>query len=185
MSKNLRQFFAAQQQGLDEKSVEFLIKAIEANNLQGFDYIEFKQSLSALSQMVQLDESTRFRSAFASATAFGLDKPKLLASADHYKRILNNEREKFNTALQNQVQQRIHAQQKEVDLMRRQIEEFQSKIKELETKIQQTQANISQKDDIIKQEMAKIESKKDGFESTIQALLHEIDSDINDIQAYL
>lgn len=185
MSKNLRQFFAVQQQGLDEKSVEFLINAIATNNLPGFDYVEFKQSLVALSQMVQLDESTRFRSAFASATALGLDKSKLLASADHYKRILNTEREKFNTALQNQVQQRIHAQQKEVELMRKQIEDFQQKIKELEGRIQQTQANISQKDDIIKQEMAKIESKKDGFESTIQALLHEIDGDIQHIQSYL
>ena len=181
----MKSFFTAQQEGLDSKSVDFLIHALEKNNLPGFDYIEFKQSLAALAAMVQLDEGTRFKSAFATATAMGLDKNKLLASADHYKRILNNEKEQFNAALQKQIDQRVLTKKLEVEKMRKQIEEFQTKIKELESRIQQTQSTISQQDDLITKEMEKIESTKDGFESTIVSILSEIDRDIQHIQTYL
>ncbi|MFM8488452.1 MAG: hypothetical protein ACKOCH_19125, partial [Bacteroidota bacterium] len=58
-------------------------------------------------------------------------------------------------------------------------------IKELEAKIQQDQSAISQNDDLIQESMAKIESTKDGFESTVRALLSEIDRDIQQIQLYL
>ncbi|MBK7338395.1 MAG: hypothetical protein IPJ00_20570 [Saprospirales bacterium] len=63
-----------------------MIKALEKSNLPGFDYIEYKQSLASLAEMVELDERTRYKSALASAMAFGLNKDKLLGSADHYKR---------------------------------------------------------------------------------------------------
>lgn len=184
MNKNLKSFFQTQQ-GLDSKSVDFLIHALEKSNLPGFDYIEFKQSLAALAQMVQLDEATRFLSAFATASAMGLDKGKLLASADHYKRILNNERTQFNVALQKQVEQRVHSKKMEVEKMRKQIDDFQAKIKELESKIQQTQSTIAQQDDIIQREMEKIESTKDGFELTVSTILDEIDRDMQKIDMFL
>jgi len=37
--------------GLDQKSVDFLTKALDRSNLPGFDCIEFKQSLDALSKL--------------------------------------------------------------------------------------------------------------------------------------
>lgn len=185
MQKNLKSFFAAQKQGLDEKSVDFLIKALEKSNLPGFDYIEYKQSLASLAEMVELDERTRYKSALASAMAFGLNKDKLLGSADHYKKILTSEREQFNAALQKQIDQRVSAKKQEVEKLRKQIEEYQSKIKELESKIAQTQSTINQQDDLIQAAMAKIESTKDGFESTLSSIMAEIDQDINNIQVYL
>ena len=48
MKKILKNIFGSHH-GLDQKSVDFLINALEKNNLPGFDYIEFKQALSALS----------------------------------------------------------------------------------------------------------------------------------------
>ena len=49
-----------------DKFVDNLLKAIEANNLEGFDYLEYKQSLRSLSSM-DMDEATKFNSAFAMA----------------------------------------------------------------------------------------------------------------------
>ena len=45
------------------KFMEILFKAMEDNNLDGFDYLEFKQSLKSLEKM-PMDETTRFKSAF-------------------------------------------------------------------------------------------------------------------------
>ena len=79
MQKDLKSLFGATH-GLDEKSLNFLVKALEKNNLPGFDYIEFKQSLGSLLSMDMLEE-TAFKSVFATATSVGLTKDKLLISS--------------------------------------------------------------------------------------------------------
>lgn len=185
MQKNLASFFKAQGENLDQKSVDFLIHALEKNNLPGFDYIEFKQSLATLAKMVELDEPTRYKSAFASAMALGLDRQKLLASAEHYKKILSSEKVQFDAALQKQIEQRVSAKKVEVEKLRRQIEEYQTKIKELERKIQETHLTINQQDDLIQSAMEKIETTKNGFESTLVSIMQEIDNDIQNIIKHL
>jgi chromosome segregation ATPase len=185
MQKNLASFFKAHGENLDQKSVDFLIHALEKNNLPGFDYIEFKQSLSTLARMVDLDEATRYKSAFASAVALGLDRQKLLASAEHYKKILSNEKVQFDAALQKQIEQRVSAKKVEVEKLRKQIEDYQSKIKELERKIQETHLTINQQDDLIQAAMEKIETTKNGFESTLVSIMQEIDHDIQNIIKHL
>ena len=48
---------------LDQKFIDVLMKAIEQNNKEGMDYLEFKNSLQSLSKLA-MDEATRFKSAF-------------------------------------------------------------------------------------------------------------------------
>jgi len=185
MQKNLASFFKAQGENLDQKSVDFLINALAKNNIPGFDYIEFKQTLATLAQMVDLDEATRYKSAFASAMALGLNREKLLGSAEHYKKILNNEKIQFDAALQKQIDQRVSAKKVEVDKLRKQIEDYKAKIKDLENKIQETHLTINQQDDLIQSAMEKIETTKNGFESTLASILQEIDHDIQNILKHL
>lgn len=183
MQKSLKALFGIHH-GLDEKSVDFLTQALEKNNLPGFDYIEFKQSIGNQVSL-GIDEPTMFKSAFATAATVGLTKEKLLKTADHYKKILTNEKTQFDAALQKQVDQRVRSKQVEVEKLRKQIEEYQAKIKELEGKISAAQTTIDQADDLIQGALEKIESTKDGFEATLRALMNEIDRDILNIQQYL
>ncbi|MEM6967493.1 MAG: hypothetical protein AAF573_22205, partial [Bacteroidota bacterium] len=81
MAKNLKTIFG-ENHLLDEKSISFLTGALDRNNLPGFDYIEFKQSLAALAKL-NMDEETAFKSAFATAATVGLTKGKLLETASH------------------------------------------------------------------------------------------------------
>ena len=55
MSKNLKALFG-EDHLLDEKSISFLTDALEKNNLPGFDYIEFKQSMASLAKL-NIDEN--------------------------------------------------------------------------------------------------------------------------------
>src|SRR5690242_18768533 len=71
----------------DQRIMSALLKALEENNMDGFDFLEFKNSLKALSQM-PLDEATKFRSAFATASTMGVTVAKLLDSVDYYKKVL-------------------------------------------------------------------------------------------------
>ena len=183
MQKNLKDLFGSDH-GLDEKSVKFLTSALEKNNLPGFDYIEYKQSLVALAGM-SMEEETAFKSAYATASTLGLTKEKLLKTAEHYKKVLMNEKVQFDAALQKQVNQRVNNKLEELNKLKKQIDDYKQKIAQLEKKIAQNQETIEKQDDVIQKAKEKIESTKDGFELTLQSLVNEIDKDINNINTYI
>lgn len=183
MQKKLGELFGANH-GLDDKSVQFLTGALERNNLPGFDYLEFKLSLSAMEKM-GIDEATAYKSAFATASTVGLTKTKLLKTADHYKNVLSTERQQFEEAMQKQVQQKVDAKKNEVEKLRVQVEEFKKRIKQLEDKIKASQQVIDTADQTIEEAKSKIESTRDGFEGTLQSLMNEINKDIDRINNYL
>jgi len=182
MQQDLKSLF--QSYGLDEKSVDFLTKALERNNQPGFDYLEYKQSLTALSKM-NMDEATAFKSAFATAATMGLTKDKLLTTADFYKGILNAEKQQFDKALQNQVQTNVHSKQEEAKKLKVQIEEHRAKIKELEAQIVKNQSIIDRTDEDIRTATEKIETTRGHFETTLKGILGDIDKDMNNINQYL
>lgn len=183
MQKDLRTLFGIHH-GLDPKSVDFLTKALEKNNLPGFDYLEFKQSLAALASM-DMDQATAMKSSFATASTVGLTKEKLVQTAMHYQQILNKEKHQFDAALQKQVEQRIAGKQQEVETLRKQIIQYQGQIKQLEERIQRSQGTIDSADDHIEQARTKIEATKSNFDHAFQSIFNEINKDIEDIKTYL
>ena len=183
MQKDLKALFNAGK-GLDERSVSSLTKALEKNNLEGFDYIEFKQSLGRLRAM-DMDEATAYKSAFVTASTVGLTKEKLLSTAEHYKKVLFKEKQQFDEALQKQMEQRVESKRSEVEKMKKQVEEYKAKIKQLEEKIAKAQSTIDHADEHIQAARDKIESTKDAFEDTLRSILEEIDQDIQNINNLL
>ncbi len=183
MQKDLKTLFNAGK-GLDERSVNSLTKALEKNNLEGFDYIEFKQSLGKL-QAMNMDEATAYKSAFITASTMGLTKEKLLKTAEHYRKVLFNEKQQFDQALQKQMEQRVESKHKEVERMKKQVEEYKAKIRDLEEKIAKAQSTIDHADEHIQAAREKIEATKDAFEDTLTTILSEIDQDIENINSLL
>ena len=169
MQKRLKDLFG-KDHGLDEKSIQFLTTALEKNNLPGFDYIEFKQSLLALEAM-EMEEETAIKSAFATASTLGLTKEKLIKTAEHYKKVLMNEKVQFDAALQKQINQRVNSKEVELEKLKSQIQEYKQKIAQLEQKIAANQATIEKQDDVIQKAKEKIESTKDGF-PTLRTLFY-------------
>lgn len=183
MQKKLKALFG-KHHALDEKSIDFLTNALEKNNLPGFDYIEFKQSLGALEDL-NMDESTAIRSAFATASTVGLTKDKLLKTAEHYKQVLSNEKRQFDAALEKQIQQRVKSKEEEIERLKKQVEEYKKKIVELEEKIARSQATIDHADEDINAAKEKILGTKENFEFTWQSVINEIDRDVENINKYL
>jgi len=183
MQKKLKAFFG-KHHNLDDKSMEFLTKALEKHNLPGFDYIEFKQSLGALEEM-DMEESMAFRSAFATASTLGLTKEKLLKTAGHYKQVLGNEKRQFDAALEKRIDQRVKSKEEEVEKLKKQVEGYKAKIRQLEEQIEKSQATIDHADEHIAAEKEKILSTKESFEFTLQSVFNEIEKDIENINNYL
>ena len=158
--------------------------ALERENLPGFDYLEFKQALARLQEM-EMEEGVAFRSAFATASTMGLTKEKLLKTASHYKQVLAREKKNFDAALQKQRKDRIDGKMREVEILKKRVEEYKAKIAQLEEQIAKSEKTISEADSTIQEASDSINAVQERFEKTLQALLNQIDKDIEDINSYL
>lgn len=183
MQKKLKDVFG-NVHGLDNKSVEFLTNALSKNNLPGFDYLEYVQSLRALSDL-NMDEATAIKSAFATAATVGLTKEKLIQSANHYKQVLSNERNQFEQALQNQLNKRVKGKQQEVEKLKIQIEKWKAQILKLQAQVEKSQSTIDNADALIQEEMNKIENTKEAFEYTFQSIVNQIERDVQNVDLHL
>lgn len=183
MQKDLKTIFG-NADGLDEKSIRSLTNALAKNNLPGFDYLEYKQSLGALVQM-NMDEETAFKSAFATASTMGLTKDKLVKTAGHYKNVLMNEKKQFDQALQKQMDQRVKSKKAETEKLKKQIDEYKVKVKQLLEKIEKSQATIDSADEHIKAAVQKIEATQQNFEKALESIFSQINTDLENIDRYL
>jgi chromosome segregation ATPase len=183
MQKDLKKIFG-DHHGLDERSVEFLTGALAKSNLPGFDYLEFKQSLAALSAL-NMEEETAIKSAYATAATVGLTKDKLLKTAQHYKQVLNSEKQQFDAALQKQIDSKIKGKAAEVAKLKKQVEEYQAKIAQLEAQIAKSQETIDHAYEHINAAKEKIDATRENFEHTLQSVFNQIDKDIENINKYL
>ena len=170
--------------GLDERSLEFLANAIEKNNLPGFDYFEFKRAIVSLIQM-KLDEVTAHKSAYTTAATVGVTKDKLIETAGYYKNVVEKEKEQFDKALENQNSTKITARQEEVKRLRDQIERHKTEIARLQDEVAGYLNQIDQAENAVKLEGEKLEKARAAFEKTHQAVVLQIDKDIENMHKHL
>ncbi|MBP7185066.1 MAG: hypothetical protein KBA06_06130 [Saprospiraceae bacterium] len=169
---------------ISEKFVEVLGGALEASNLDGIDYFEFKQSLKSLEKM-PLDEATRMQSAFAMAQSLGATPQKLIDSGQHYIDVLKKEADKFNVSLNNQIVQQVGGKENEFKQLASEIDRKTKLIEQLNQEI----AQHKQRSQAIQSELGSIKEKitvtKNEFQATYEMMLNQIVSDIDNMKKYL
>jgi chromosome segregation ATPase len=183
MSAEIRRILGIDQR-YDKKSAEFLSAAIAKQQNDEFDYVKFKQSVNAMSDL-KLNEQTAFKSAFATATTIGVTKSALVNSAKHYLSILMNEKSQFDAALNNQVKEKVASKRDQVLKLQQGIEEMKAQIAVLERRIAEAQQKIDSADDTVQKAKQKIQNTKDKFEQTFDAFVQIIRSDIERISEHL
>jgi len=168
----------------DPKFVDVLLKAIEANNIDGFDYLEFKQSLQSMSNL-DMDEKTKYQSAFAMAKTMGATPTKLVSSAKHYVNILRKEESKFSDALKNQRQRQVQDRENGIKQLENSIVEKQKQIKQLEAQIEDHKKQLAEKRETINTAVAKVENTKNGFVNAYNKVMGQIEADIQKMNQYI
>ena len=177
-----KSLFAAE--GLDDRSLEFLTNALEAGNLPGFDYFEFKRALVTLRGM-EIEEGAAHKSAFATAAIIGLTKEKLVETAGFYRNFLDKEKEKFSAALKNQMAAKVTSREDEIKRLNDQIERHTTEIARLQEEMAAYRLQIEQAGIAMDVEREKITKAGDGFARTHISILTQIDRDIENIHKYL
>lgn len=184
MKKDLKDIFKNVPE-VDERSVQFLVKALESNNLDGFDYLEFKETLSKIADMGGIDEVTAFKTTFATASTMGLTYDNLVKTARYYLKILEKEYAQFGEAVKKQVETQIANKKKRGDNLLQQIDTKRRQIEQLKLQISQYQTEIAQLQDDMEAAKDKIEGTKANFEKTYAIIEQEIRQDLQRIETYL
>ncbi len=167
-----------------QQFTEVLFNAMEANNLEGFDYLEFKQSLRSLEKM-PMDEPTRFRSAFAMAQTMGATPEKLVQAAQHYAAVLKEEERKFEEALAHQQTKQIGAKAGQIKDLDTIIQQKTEQIKKLTQEIEQHRAQQAQLQQEVADASGKVEATKNNFIASYNAVAHQITDDIEKMKQFL
>lgn len=171
---------AYEAEGADERFVDVLMKALEKKNLEGFDYLEFKQSLSALGKM-GIEGETAIKSAFATGTTMGLTKAKLTKSAAYYQQVLLDEKSQFNASLQRHLTQRVEGKRKETAGLKKKMADWQTQIDKLQKQIEEAQSIIDDADAQIEAAKAKAIDNQNRFDATLELITTTIKQDIENI----
>ena len=172
------------QGAVNEKFMQALSGAMEAANLDGFDYFEFKLSLKNLASM-PMDEATRYKSAFAMASTMGATPEKLINAAIHYLDILKNENAKFSQAAENQRAAQVGNKQSQADNLDAVIKQKAEQIRQLTTEIDQHRKDITKLNDEIGQATVKVAQTQQDFAASYQSLVGQIEQDVTNMKNYL
>lgn len=169
---------------INQKFTDILLRALEANNQEGFDYIEFKRSLQNLFKM-NMEEGTVYKSAYATAQTLGATPKGLISSAQDYLTVLQREEDKFKVALNNQRAKQIEGGQEEVKRYEQAIDDKKKQIEKLQQEIDQHQSKLSEMKGEIETSAQKIESTRSDFVASYANLVNQIQYDIENIGKYL
>lgn len=167
-----------------EKFYDILLGAMETNNQEGFDYLEYKKSLATLAKM-PMDEQTRYFSAFAAAQAMGVTPQKLTESANFYLKVLASEDAKFQESVKAQREKQIGNKEKAIADMEATIKAKGEQIARLTQEIQAHQTDMDKMKAEISDAVVKIETTLSDFHATFNELTAQIGKDVENMAKYL
>ena len=171
-------------QKVNEKFLNILLGAMDKNNLQGFDYLEFKQFLQSLSA-VGMDEETKYKSAFATAQTMGATLAILQDSAKHYLTLLSEERAKFDAAVEKRRTSVLDQQKQNLNKLKESIKKKQEQIERLNAEIAEGKKKVELKSQEIEQSKEKVEKTNAEFVHAYSLLVGQIENDVNKINMFL
>lgn len=168
----------------DQKFIDLLLKAIEANNMEGFDYLEYKNSLRSIVNVIP-DEGMRYKSAFEMAKTMGLSKEKLIQSAEQYISILKNEDKKFKDALENQKLKQVQGRGDQLAAVEKSILEKHQSIEKLNQEIDVAKKQLDTMRNEINDAIVKIDMTNQQFVASYNLVYGQISEDIEKIKSNL
>lgn len=166
-----------------EQFTDVLLRAMSEQNMEGFDYLEFKKSLNSLKQM-EMDEATRYQSALAMAQTMGAKPQQLAESAQHYIEVLKKERAKFGEALAKQQKLQVEDKEEHIRQAEEGIKSKLAQIQQLQQEIQARQQEAEVLKGQIREATDKLLATQSDFAASFDALAGQIMHDVEKIKQY-
>ena len=161
-----------------------LMKALEKKNLDGFDYLEWKQSVGKLTE-IGMDEDTAIHSAFITGSSVGLTKEKLIKTANYYAEVLQDEKAQFMRSLEKHLVDNVEGKAKQTGELKKKIANWETKIEQLREQIRAATEQIASADTQISAARSKAEENQQGFDQALEVITNTINEDIANIRRVL
>jgi uncharacterized protein YoxC len=145
-------------------------------NLPGPDYFEFSCMIEAMRALP--DEKARYAAAYAGLQVQGLDKQKLVASAQTYIELLETDAAQFEQTLTGARKEKVESLQQEIEAKSNRIQQLSKEINELHGSIGQLQSELRQNEE-------KIQSSSYSYRFEWQQWKEKIQAEKEKIQALL
>ncbi|OAV45822.1 hypothetical protein A3850_006450 [Lewinella sp. 4G2] len=168
----------------DERFANVLMKALEDKNLEGFDYLEFKQSVAKL-QEIGMDHDTALRSAFATGSTVGLTLEKLVKTARYYTDVLQDEKSKFMNSMEKHLMSNVEGKAKQTGELKKKIANYEAKIEQLRAEVEKAKAKIAESTNLINTAKEKAATNQKGFDDALEVITSVIKQDVADITRVL
>jgi len=169
---------------VNDRSVKVLMEAMEAANLPGFEYLEYKKALQNLKKM-DFTDSVRFQTAFAAAQSMGVTPKQLQDSAQHYLTVLEAEHKKFSAALAGQRNAQVSDKENQLKQLDGDIQRQEAKIKELQGQIEKSRKEQAKLRATIEKSTGKLVKTQADFETTIKIITDGIRQDMAHMTEFL
>lgn len=169
---------------INQEYADVLFKAMQQYNQEGFDYLEFKESLEALTK-ITADEETRYKSAYAVVSAMGTNVYKLIESARHYVDVLSKTRDKFSQTVLKQMQDKLVNKKKAVESLEKSIKNKKDQIQKLTLEIDETQRQMIVEMAQTEQYAETVALAELEFANTFDMIKGKIDQDVKNMREYL
>lgn len=169
---------------ISTKFTKKLLEALEKNDQEGFDYLEFKSTLNSLKSM-SMDEVTKYKSAEAMAKAMGVTTKSILDSADYYLKVLVKEEQLFEEALKNQHRKNVVGKEKYIEQLNTDVEATNKQIAELNERLKQMQVKIDETKEELENSIKSMNNTKNEFISAYTNMTTQIKNDCQKIKKHL
>lgn len=145
-------------------------------NIPGPDYYEFARMIGAMQAIP--DERARYAAAFAGLQVQGLDKEKLLSTANEYLRVLAADADQFQKTVDTALQEKVHQRSAEAEEKSQRIQALSQEILQL-----QQQIGVLQKE--VAEAKEKLSVSTNGYAAESERRKQQILTDVEKIKQYI
>jgi chromosome segregation ATPase len=172
--------------GVDEleKFEKYFEQLFEKSNMPGPDYFEFWKMMETLEAHIP-DERARITATFAALSAQGLKKENLINTANQYIQIIQTDKQQFEKALGEKVNQEVKQRQQKLTETEALIASHSETIQRLTNEIAEAQALIGKLKTEVIEEENKVRRNSNGYNIACDAMMKKITTDITKIQTTL
>lgn len=167
-----------------KKFTSILLKALNKNNLEGSDYLEFKESLRSLKGVID-DEATRYKSSYAVLQSNGVTKEKLIETSQHYISVLKEEKSNFERTFRDQQAKQVKAREDKITKLTTGLERKKGQLQKLINEIETMEEQLKGAKKEVNQVAGKVQLTKDQFMASYHMIVDQIKEDVSKIKKYI